>query len=165
MKQPIENILKAIQTLPVTSQQYIIKQLKELANKVTYLELKIEEKRLIIAGKEKNTYTDSLEKSIAILKLLGFSEFTFYGFNADFLNWMFDNTFNLPQYNPKLMNYYLLLALQQSYMICKTTNDGAEPTYKQVKENLLTWDDQIKEYEETIKLSIPNLIDKINGKV
>ena len=74
MKQAIENILKAIQTLPVNSQQYIIKQLKDLSYKYTQLEIKVIEKSLIISGKRKNTYTDSLEKAIDILRLLGFTD-------------------------------------------------------------------------------------------
>lgn len=161
MKQSIENILKAIQTLPVNSQQYIIKQLKNINNRMTHLEIKIEEKRLIIAGKEKNTYTDSLEKAIDILKLFGFNNDSFEGLNPEFINWMLLNTLPNSKYNPKLQNRYLLESFQQAWYLTRTTNE--EPTYKEVRNTLLTFDETIKEYEQEAKRSLTDLIKEIDG--
>lgn len=161
MKESIENILKAIQTLPTNSQQYIIRQLKTINNRLALLEIKVEEKRLILSGKKKNTYTDSLEKATDILKLLGFTEYAFEGLNPDFINWMLLNTLPNTKYNPKLQNRYLLESFQQAWYLTKT--DIPEPTYNEVRTTLLTFHDLIKEYEQESKTNFKDLIKQIDG--
>ena len=161
MKEAISNILKTIQTLPPQSQTYIIKQLKNINGKLTHNQLKIEEKRLIIAGKKRNTYTDSLEKAVDVLKLLGFNEIAFDGLNPDFINWMLYNTLSNPKYNPKLQNRFLIESFQQAWYLTRTEHE--QPTYNQVRNTLLTFDDTIKEYEEESKLSLIELINRIDA--
>jgi phenylalanyl-tRNA synthetase alpha subunit len=161
MKESIENILKAIQALPTNSQQYVIKQLKNINTRMAHLEIKIEEKRLVIAGKKKNTYTDSLEKAIDILRLFGFNEDSFEGINPDFINWMLLNTLPNTKYNPKLQNKYLIDSFQQAWYLTRTTNE--EPTYKEVRDTLLTFDETIKEYQKEANKSLTELIKEIDG--
>jgi hypothetical protein len=161
MKESIENILKAIQTLPVNSQQYIIKQLKNINNRISHLEIKIEEKRLIISGKRKNTYTDSLEKAIDILRLFGFNEDSFDGLNPDFISWMLLNTLPNTKYNPKLQNRYLLESFQQAWYLTRTEIE--EPTYNEVRKTLLTFNELIADYEKEAKTKLTDLIKEIDG--
>jgi len=164
MKNIFTKLLQISNGLSGNKKIFMIDLLDQLSNKITRIIAANDSYKRQLTGINPKQYNETLEKSIAILKLLGFSELTFESFNSNFLNWVIENTVTNGNYNPKLMNYYMLDSLQQSYMICFTSNNGKEPTYKQVKENLLTWADQIKESEKTLKLSIPELINKIDGK-
>lgn len=162
MKQAIENILKAIQSLPDNSQQYIIKQLKEINSNFIYAQSKLQEKSLIISGKRKNTYTNTLEKAIDILRLLGFTEDAFDGLNPDFINWMLSNTLLNSKYQPKLQNRYLLESFQQAWYLTRTENE--DPTYKEVRNTLLTFDEIIADYKKKSKRDLTQLIKEIDGE-
>lgn len=164
MKKVFENIINAIQLLPASAQNFIIKQLKIINDKIAHLEIKVEEKSLIIAGKRSNTYTNSLEKAVDLLRLFGFNENTFEGISPDFLNWMLLNTLPIIKYNPKLQNYYLINSFQQAYFIFLAENDGKEPTYKQLRTLLLTFEDVIKEYENESNRTLNELINNTDGQ-
>ena len=161
MKQSFENILKAIKDSNPNTQNYIIKQLKNINGRITYLNAKIEEKRLIITGKKANTYTDELEKAVAVLKLFGYNEYTFTGVNPKFINWMLDNSLTNTKYNPKLQNKYLLDSFQQAWYI--TSIDNPNPTYSQVRNTLLTFNENIDNYKKEAKRKLNDLISKIDG--
>lgn len=164
MKKQFENILKAIQKLPGQSQQFIITQLKELNNYIANLQGKNESFKAQLSGIEPAKHNDYILKSVDLLKLLGFNENTFESISSDFLNWMIENTVSNVKFNPKLMNFYLLDSLQQAFFITYAELDGKIPTYKQVKKTLLTFDETINKYESELKLSLPELLAKIDAK-
>jgi len=164
MKVAFENIVKAIKDLQPNSQNYIIKQLREINNGINGLMAINDSYKRQLTGVNEKQYNDMLFKSIELLKIFGFNEFTFVGLNPDFLVWFFENTQTNAKFNPKLMNFYLLDSMQQAYYICVAQHEGEKPTYKEVKQTMLTFDEQIKTFESELKLSLPQLIAKIDGQ-
>lgn len=164
MKTAFENILKAIKPLSDKNQEYIIKQLKEINNNITGLQLKNDSFKSQLAGINPKLFNDYLIKSIEMLKLFGFNENTWAGFNPSFLGWFIENTITITKYNPKFMNFYLLSSMQQAYFITMADNGGNRPTYNEVKKTLLTFDETIAEYEKQTKQSLIELIEKLDGK-
>jgi len=164
MKVAFENIVKAIKEMQPNSQTYIIKQLKEINNSISNLIAQNDSFKRQLTGVNEKQYNDMLFKSIELLKIFGFNEFTFIGLAPDFLVWFFDNTQTNVKFNPKLMNFYLLESMQQAYFICLAENQGKKPTYQNVKKTMLTFDEQIKTFESELKLSLPQLIAKIDGQ-
>jgi hypothetical protein len=163
MKIALENILKAILPLSDKSQEFILKQLKSITDKYNGLLSINDSYKRQLSGITPKQFNDHLIKSVEMLKIFGFTEFTFVGFNPDFLNWFFENTQTITKFNPKLMNYYLLESVQQSYFITLAENNGEEPTYNAVKNTLLTFEETIKDYEKESKLSLTELINKLDG--
>jgi len=164
MKQSFENILKAIVTLSDNNKQYIIKQLKEINNLIVNLQAKNDSFKMQLSGVTPLKFNDTLIKSIYMLKIFGFTEETFAGFSPDFLNWFFENSQTNTKYNPKLMNYYLLDSMQQSYFICYAENEGTPPTYSQVKKTMLTFTDVIECYKNDLNLDLSELLNKLHGE-
>lgn len=164
MKQAFENILKATSDLSSNNTNYIIRQLKTISSKITGLIAENESYKRQLTNVIPTQYNDNLQKSIDTLKLLGFSEFEFVGLNPEFLNWLIEQTTIIKKYNPRLMNFYLLRSMQQAYFLTQVDLNEEIPTYMQVRKTMLTFSDTITEYENELKLSLPELINKIDGK-
>lgn len=162
MKKIFESILSAIKPLSDNSQKYIIGSLKQLNNRIAYLEYKLEEKTLIISGKTKNSYSDNLEKATDLLKIFGYNEDSFKGVNPDFITWMLSNTLINTKFNPKLQNKYIIDSFQQAWYLTRT--DKEEPTYNEVRNTLLTFDETIEQYKKESKRSLEQLIKDLNGE-
>lgn len=164
MKIAFENILKAIKVLPENNQEFVIKQLKVINNNIAALIGKNDSFKMQLTGIDSKQFNDSLIKSIELLKLFGFNENTFAGISPSFLDWFITNTTTNVKFNPKLMNFFMLESMQQAYFICVAENEGIEPTYNQCKKTMLTFDETIKQYESDFKLSLPELIKRIDGQ-
>lgn len=164
MKIAFENILKAISDLQDKNKEYIIRQLKTINNKITGLIAENESYKRQITGVSPIQYNETLQKAIDILKLVGFSDVQFVGLNPDFLNWLTEQSIKIKKYNPKLMNYYLLFSMQQAYFLTYAELQGVEPTYIQVRQTMLSFDSVIEQYKNELNFSLPELIEKIDGK-
>ena len=164
MKQAIENILKATSVLSDKNREFIIRQLKTINNKITSLAAENDSYKRQLTGVTPVQYNETLQKTIDVLKLLGFNEFEFVGLSPDFLNWLIEQTIIIKKYNPKLMNFYLLTSMQQAYFLTYAELQGETPTYIQVRKTMLSFDSVIESYENELKLSLPELIFKIDGK-
>lgn len=160
----LENILKVSSDLKDHSRNFIIKQLKIISNKVNGLIAQNESYKRQITGVDSVRYNETLQKAVDTLKLLGFNDIEFVGLNPDFLNWIIEETTSIKKYNPKLMNFYLLTSMQQAYYLTSAEKDGIKPTYNEVRNTMLTFNERINDLEYTLKLSLPDLINKIDGK-
>ena len=164
MKKSFENIIKATAELNEKSRIYVINQLRNINNVIQGITAQNDSFKRQLTGIDSKQYNDTLFKALEILKIFGFNEYTFASFNPDFLEWFFNNTITNKKFNPKLMNFYLLNSLQQAFFIVCAENEGVEPTYNQVKNTMLTFDETIKQFEDELKLSLPDLITKLNGE-
>lgn len=160
MRNIFEKLINISNSLPPTKQTFFIKLLDELNSKICFLVETNESLKAQISGTKENQYNDNLKKAVDVLKLLGFNEVQFVGLNPDFLNWLIKQTTVIKKYNPKLMNYYLLISMQQAYFLTLAENDGNIPNYIEVRNTMLTFNDKI----ENSEISINDLIKKIDGK-
>jgi hypothetical protein len=165
MKKTFENILLATKTLSEKQQAFIIEQLKiintELVILHNRLDLKLRKDTLTPTSEALN---ETIIKAIEILKIYGFNEYTFVGLSPNFLEWFIDNTVNNPKFQPKLMNWYYLTAMHQSYMITYAIEQGNKPNFLEVKKNMVNFNEIIEEYEKESKLLFTDLIAKIDGE-
>jgi len=65
------------------------------------------------------------------------------------------------KFNARLQNKYLIESFQQAYFITILTKSN--PTYNDVRNTLLTFNETIDEYENESKQSLSELIQRING--
>lgn len=164
MKKAFENILKAIADNTDKNRAFVIGQLKIINSKIVELKEINDSYKRQLTGINTPQYNEMLQKSIDVLKLLGFSEIEFIGLNPIFLDWLINNTVIIKKYNPRLMNFYLLTSMQQAYFLTYAELQGETPTYNQVRNTMLTFNELIEIYESELKLSLPELINKIDGK-
>ena len=164
MKKYLENILKSILDLPDNKREYVIRQLQGLINISDTIQAKSDSFKRQLTGVSPKYFNDNLHKSVEVLKLFGFNEFTFAGLSPEFLEWFIDKTSTNTKYNPKLMNFYLLESMQQAYYITYANNENEQPKYSEVKKTLLTFNEVIEDYKKQSKQSLTELIANINGK-
>lgn len=164
MKQIFEKLIVLSNSLQGQKQSFMISLLEQLSDKISTIQTYNESYKCQLSGTYPKQYNDNLDKAISILKLFGFSEIGFATLNPMFLGWMIKETMLNEKYNAKLINYHILESFQESYFMCCAGKNGNEPTYKEVRDNILTWTEKIKEDEETLKLSLPELIKKIDGE-
>ena len=163
MKELLENILKATNELPESKKAYILRNLKDINNLMLSETKRANQNysRLTMLPTASN-FADLHLKAFELLKVFGFTEFTFVGLHPDFLEWFIEKSTNNPKFNPKLMNYYLLDALQISFLMLYSI-EGKIPTFEEVKKNVLTFHDKIEQYEKDSKRSLEQLLKDING--
>jgi len=158
-----KKLISLSNSLSPLQQDKMIELLEKLSNRTNQIEAFNNSLKCQLNVVGNKTYNDNLQKTIDVLKLLGFSQYSFDGIYPEFLNWLVDKTCYVTSYNPKLMNYYLLTSMQQAYMICSLEKDSI-PTYTEVKKCMLTFDKDIEEKEKELKLSLPELINRIDGE-
>lgn len=163
MKSIFENIIKAVVKMPENEQKYIFKQLKIISNEFVRLDNLIANLRLKISGVKKEDYEDVLKKAIDILQLFGFQEYTFTTFNEEFLEWFCRNVANNQKFNPKLMNYYLLTAMQQAWFLTKIESGQIEPEFDAVKYTLRNFNKENEAYKIFSKRELIDLLTEIYG--
>ncbi len=163
MKSIFENIIKAVVKMPENEQKYIFKQLKIISNEFVRLDNLIANLRLKISGVKKEDYEDVLKKAIDILQLFGFQEFTFTTFNEEFLEWFCRNVAANQKFNPKLMNYYLLTAMQQAWFLTKIESGQIEPEFDDVKYTLRNFNKENEAYKIFSKRELIDLLTEIHG--
>lgn len=163
MKQSFENILKGISNLNDNTKGYVIRQLKYINGLFAAQNAYSDSIKAQLTGVKPTQYNITLQKSIDLLKCFGFSDVTFSGVNPQFLDWFIINTTSQPNYQPKYMNHFIFMSFQQAYYLTYANNQGIEPTYKEVRNTLLTFDNLIAQYEEETKLSLTELINKLEN--
>lgn len=163
MKSIFENIIKAVVKMPENEQKYIFKQLKIISNEFVRLDNLIANLRLKISGVKKEDYEDVLKKAIDILQLFGFQEYTFTTFNEKFLEWFYRNVSTKPTFNAKLMNYYLLTAMQQAWFLTKIENGQIEPEFEAVKYTLRYFKKENEAYKIFSKRELIDILTESNG--
>lgn len=159
-----KKLIQLSNSLSPLQQNRMIELLDQLNKRSSELEAKNDSLKSQLNTIGFKTYNDHLQKAIDLLKLFGFDEVQFGAITPEFLNWLISETCLVTSYNPKLMNFYLLTSMQQAYFICMLNNEDRNPTYKEVKKCMLTFDDDIEEMKRYLKLSLPELIDKLDGK-
>ena len=165
MNVEIKNIINAVKELPDSRKQYIYRQLEILNNKNRENEMRIDKYNEIKIGKGKENFTNILSKAVDVLAVLGYTEVSFVaGINPDFLEWFVRHTINNPSYKPQFINKHFLDMLQTAYFITYAESDGAEPSYKDVKNNFYTFTDKSNEYEEQLNVNFNDYLKKLYGK-
>jgi len=163
MKEAFENILKATAELPESKRNFIMKNIKEIYNQITAETKRANQTYSKLTGlPTAKNFTDYHLKAFELLKVFGFTEYSFDEVYPDFLEWFIDETTKNPKFNPKLMNLYLFDAMQVSFLMLYSI-EGNTPTFNEVKINMLTFNDKIEQYEKDSKRSLKQLLNDING--
>lgn len=140
MKQSFENILKAI---PPNRQEYAIKQLQFIANKIKYTEDVLNNFKERNTGVKQTDRTDALELCLDILRLHGYTLSNVTSFNIDFLNFMLNNTMHIDKFKNEQITFNILNDLQIAYNMYLLEFSKEPKDYMTLRDFLFNWEEVV----------------------